>query len=173
MLLIVSGNVMNVALQANHGPWQAWPRARPAQSQQQHPRRHSHGRHIVRGLQVPDEPAYDDLKLDDAYFKELGIDEDDQEAQKTYEPDDIGAACARHRSRRKPTVRSVQSRAYVLILTLIELLHRSNGRVCGRSGEHGGSESGCIARFVGGAVKRRRCLGPQGALVSSSLTTPR
>jgi hypothetical protein len=93
MLLIVSGNIMNVALQAKHGPWQAWPRARPAQSQQQHPRRHCHGRHIVRGLQVPDEPEYDDLKLDDAYFKELGIDEDEQEAHKTYEPDDIGAAC--------------------------------------------------------------------------------
>ena len=83
---------MKVAVRAAHGALQARPQARPAQPQQQHPRRHCHGRHIVRGLQVPDEPEYDDLKLDDAYFKDLGIDEDEQEAQKTYEPDDIGAA---------------------------------------------------------------------------------
>lgn len=52
----------------------------------------SRARHVPRSLQVPDEPGFDDLKLDEGLYKELGLDEDELEAQKTYEPDDIGAA---------------------------------------------------------------------------------
>lgn len=42
-------------------------------------------------MQQPEEPDFDQLKLDDAYYKEMGLDEDELDVQKTYEPDDIGA----------------------------------------------------------------------------------
>ena len=41
-----------------------------------------------------DSPGFDDFELDDAYYRELGIDEDELEAQTTYHADDIGAAAA-------------------------------------------------------------------------------
>lgn len=49
----------------------------------------SRSRHLARSLQVPNEPEFDDLKVDESLYKELGLDEDELEAQKTYEPDDI------------------------------------------------------------------------------------
>jgi hypothetical protein len=81
-----SGSSMKIAMPAVRG---ALPPLWPARLQR--PRIRS-CRPVVRGLQVPHEPGYDDLKLDDAFYKELGIDEEEREAQKTYEPDDIGAA---------------------------------------------------------------------------------
>jgi hypothetical protein len=83
---------MKAALQAVRGASLALPQARPAQYQQQQSSCCHRKRPVARSLQVPDEPAYDDIQLDDAFYEDLGIDEDEREAQKSYEPDDIGAA---------------------------------------------------------------------------------
>lgn len=82
---------MNAGLLAVRGGLPPLPQAQAGKPQQQRLGCSCRRRSTVRSLQIPGEPAYDDLKLDDAYYKELGIDEDEREAQKSYEPDDIGA----------------------------------------------------------------------------------
>ena len=42
-------------------------------------------------LQIPNEPDFDDLELDDDYYREMGMDEDELEAQTLHHADDTGA----------------------------------------------------------------------------------
>ncbi len=49
----------------------------------------------IAALQQPEEPDFDQIRLNDDFYRELGLDEDELDAQKSYEPDDIGAPICR------------------------------------------------------------------------------
>lgn len=92
----MQNDIMKAALQVVRAGALPVPQAQPAFRFRHRLASKIRSSHLTRGLQVPNEPDFDDVKLDEAFYKELGIDEDEREAQKTYEPDDIGAAPVRH-----------------------------------------------------------------------------
>lgn len=56
-----------------------------------HPHAVRHRTRPIAALQSPEEPDFDQIRLNDDFYRELGLDEDELDAQKSYEPDDIGA----------------------------------------------------------------------------------